>query len=248
MRTAADPPDRRHAWRALGLVAGAFLIWGFWATLDRFLDAGEALAGAPARAARELAGAARAFARVDVTQRFLSSLPAARGEARLELATAETVETISRSDERRAFWDLVSLGATTVEIRVPVTWRWYVPLDAEWHAVLEDGVLTVSAPALRPSLPPAIHTDGIERRIEADWLRFDGAEQLARLERELTPLLAARAGDPRHLALGRPAARDALADLAHRFAAGTLATEPPRAVLVRFADEPEVPARGEHRD
>ena len=248
MASGATPAHRARAWTAIALVAAAALVWGFWATVDRFLDAGEALAGAPARAARELAGAARAFARVDVTQRFVSSLPTSRGDARLELATAETVETISRRDERSAFWDLVPLGSTTVEVRVPVTWRWHVPLDGEWRAVVEGGVLTVEAPALRPSLPPAIHTDGIERRIEADWLRFDGAEQLARLEHELTPLLAARARDPRHLALGRAAARDALADLALRFAAGAWPDAPPRAAVVRFAGEPAVAAGAPSRD
>jgi hypothetical protein len=242
------PTHRARAWTAIALVAAAALVWGFWATVDRFLDAGEALADAPARAARELAGAARAFARVDVTQRFVSSLPTTRGGARLELATAETVETISRRDERSAFWDLVPLGSTTVEVRVPVTWRWHVPLDGEWRAIVEGGVLTVEAPALRPSLPPAIHTDGIERRIEADWLRFDGAEQLARLEHELTPLLAARARDPRHLALGRAAAREALADLALRFAAGAWPDAPPRAAVVRFAGEPAVAAGTLSRD
>jgi len=244
----STPTHRSRAWTAIALLAAAALVWGFWATLDRFLDAGEAIAGAPARAAHELAQAARAFARVDVTQRFVSSLPSTRGAARLELATAETIETISRRDERSALWDLVPLGATTVEVRVPVTWRWHVPLDGDWRAVLADGVLTVEAPALRPSLPPAIHTDGIERRIEADWLRFDGAEQLARLERELTPLLTARVRDPRHLELGRAAARDALADLALRFAAGAFPDAPPRAAVVRFAGEPAVAAGAVSRD
>lgn len=193
MGSKSERSGRSRAWTALALVAGAALVWGFWATLDRFLAAGESVAGAPARAARELAAAARGLVTADVTERFVSSLPVAHGAARLELATAETVETISRSDERRAFWDLVPLGTTTVEIRVPVTWRWHVPLDGDWSVVVEEGVLTVDAPPLRPSLPPAIHTDGIERRVESDWLRFDGGEQLARLERELTPLLSARA-------------------------------------------------------
>lgn len=243
-----DPRARHRAWTALALLAAAAIVWGFWATLDRFLDAGEAVIGAPARAARELAAAARGFLTADVTERFVSSLPAVRGVARLELATAETVETLSRSDERRAFWDLVPLGATTVEIRVPVTWRWHVPLDGDWRAVLQEGVLTVEAPALRPSLPPALHSDGIERRVEEDWLRFDGTEQLARLERELTPLLSARAREPRLMAFGRAAARDALADLARGFVARSLPAEPVRAVVVRFAGEPASVSESRQRD
>lgn len=248
MSSAPDHPSRSRAWTALALVAAAALVWGFWATLDRFLAAGEAVAGAPARAARELAAAARGFLTADVTETFVSSLPTARGEAKLELATAETVETIARSDERRAFWDLVPLGGTTVEVRVPVTWRWHVPLDGDWRVVLTEGVLTVDAPALAPSLPPAIHTDGIERRVEADWLRFDAGEQLARLERELTPLLSARARELRLLAFGRGAAREALADLALGFTERALPDEEIRAVVVRFADEPPVAPRVTGRD
>jgi hypothetical protein len=248
MSSAPDHRSRSRAWTALALVAAAALVWGFWATLDRFLAAGEAVASAPARAARELAAAARGFLTADVTETFVSSLPTARGEAKLELATAETVETISRSDERRAFWDLVPLGGTTVEVRVPVTWRWHVPLAGDWRVVLAEGVLTVDAPALAPSLPPAIHTDGIERRVEADWLRFDAGEQLARLERELTPLLAARAREPRLMAFGRGAARESLGDLALGFTERALPEEEIRAVVVRFADEPPMAPRATGRD
>lgn len=237
MSASSSRSSGARRWSALALVAGALLVWGFWSTLDRFLAAGEAIAGAPARTARELAAAAKGFLTADVTQTFVSSLPEARGAAVLELATAETVETIERSDERRALWDLVPLGRTTVGLRVPVTWRWHVPLDGDWRALLEGGVLTVDAPALRPSLPPAIHTDGIERRIATDWLRFDGDQQLARLERELTPLLSARAQEPRLMAFGRSAARQALSDLAWRFTQRSLPGEPIRAVVVRFAGE-----------
>lgn len=248
MGSKSERSGRSRAWTALALVAGAALVWGFWATLDRFLAAGESVAGAPARAARELAAAARGLVTADVTERFVSSLPVAHGAARLELATAETVETISRSDERRAFWDLVPLGTTTVEIRVPVTWRWHVPLDGDWSVVVEEGVLTVDAPPLRPSLPPAIHTDGIERRVESDWLRFDGGEQLARLERELTPLLSARARQPRLMAFGRAAARDALADLALEVTSRALPDTTIRAIVVRFGDEPPAAPHALGRD
>ncbi|MCB1009969.1 MAG: hypothetical protein KDB94_13875 [Acidobacteria bacterium] len=248
MGSKSERSGRSRAWTALALVAGAALVWGFWATLDRFLAAGESVAGAPARAARELAAAARGLVTADVTERFVSSLPVAHGAARLELATAETVETISRSDERRAFWDLVPLGTTTVEIRVPVTWRWHVPLDGDWSVVVEEGVLTVDAPPLRPSLPPAIHTDGIERRVESDWLRFDGGEQLARLERELTPLLSARARQPRLMAFGRAAARDALADLALEVTSRALPDATIRAIVVRFGDEPPAAPHALGRD
>lgn len=243
------PPQRSHGWEpwrwpiVVVLLAG-LLVFAFFRTLDRFLATGERIARAPAEVVDSLGRAVRGFLSGDVTRRFLSSIPTfdELGAGRLEVAVATTTETLARSDEQRAFWDLVSLGTTEVEIRVPVTWRWHVPLDSGWTATVADGVLEVVAPAPRPSLPPAIHTDGIERRVEASWMRFDGAERLAELERELTPLLAARARDRRLTALAREPARGTIA----RFAELWLARVDPgrrevRSVVVRFADEP---ARG----
>lgn len=244
------PPDRWQAWRwpIAFMVVAALALIGYLMTLQRLTRAAERVSGMPGEFLARVSDAAGRFLTGDVTQRFVSSLPVQEnvGVGRLEVAVAKTTETLTRNDEQRAFWDLLSLGSTQVEIRVPVTWRWYLPLDDGWTATLEDGVLTVVAPAPRPSLPPAIHTDGIERRTEADWLRFDAPLRLAELERELTPLLAARATDPSHRALARESARQTV----ERFALLWIAREredtgPIRSVAVKFADEmPPDPARG----
>ena len=237
-----NPPGRWHAWRwpiALMVVA-AFALVAYLVTLHRLTRAAERMGEIPSNLVSGLTEAVSTFLTGDVTQRFVSSLPVQEnvGVGRLEVAVAKTTETLTRNDEQRAFWDLVSLGTTQVEIRVPVTWRWHLPLDDGWIATLEDGVLTVVAPAPQPSLPPAIHTDGIERRTESDWLRFDAPLRLAELERELTPLLVQRANDPSHRAMAREPARQAI----ERFALLWIAREredtgPIRAVVVKFADE-----------
>jgi hypothetical protein len=230
------------AWRwPIAFVAvAAFGLVGYLVTLNRIDRAAGRLAAAPADLARGLGEMAKKFLTGDVTHRFLSSLPVneALGPGRLEVVVATTQEVVTRTDEQRAFWDLLSLGRTEVEVRVPVTWRWYVPLDRPWSATLEDQVLTVIAPAPKPSLPPAIHTDGIERRTQADWLRFDAPVRLAELERELTPLLTARAMDPEH----RRAAREPARATIEKFATSWLLREsqdtgPIRAVVVKFEDE-----------
>jgi hypothetical protein len=237
-------PNGLAAWRwpILAAVLGGLIVYAFLAAVDRFLEAGERVARAPADLARGLGEAARGFFRGDVTQQFLSSIPAQEelGAGRLEVAVARTTETIARTDEQFAFWDLVPLGRAEVEIRVPVTWRWHLPLDDGWRATVEGSILTVEAPTPRPSLPPAIHTDGIERRVEADWTRFDAADRLAELERQLTPLLSTRADDPAHRELARERARKTV----ERFARLWLARQGPegesiRAIVVRFADEGE---------
>lgn len=228
-------------WPIVAVVVATLLTFAYFWTLERFVRAGEAVARVPGEVVAGLERAARGFLSGDVTHRFLSSIPevATPKAGNLELATATVTETLERTEERRAFWELLPLGSTTVGVRVPVVYRYHVPMAGKWRATVEGDRLRVEAPALRPSLPPAIRTDRMERRVEADWLRFDGAERLAELERELVPLLVARARDPRHLELVREPARRTLAE----FAGGWLvregeAAEPIRSIVVRFADEP----------
>jgi hypothetical protein len=232
-----------HAWRwpAVVIVVAALAAAVYFVTLERFVAASRLLAGAPGAAVAGLERLSRGLLTGDVTHRFLSAIPevASPRAGNLELAVAEVVETIERTEERRALWDLVPLGSTTVGVRVPVVYRYHVPMAGEWRATVEGDRLTVVAPALRASLPPAFRTDRMERRVESGWLRFDGAERLAELERELTPMLAGRARDRRHLELAREPARRSLAE----FARGWLmregaAADPIRSLEVRFADEP----------
>lgn len=239
---ASRPRRDRTAWRwplVTILLAGLFAA-AYFVTLERFVAAGRGLAAAPGAAVAGLERLSRGLLRGEVTLRFLSSVPEVAGSpaGRLELATAEVIETITRTDERSALWDLVPLGTTTVEIRVPVVYRYHVPMDGDWRVTVSGDRAEVVAPRLRPSLPPALRTDRMERRVESGWLRFDGAVRLAELERQLVPLVVARAGDPRHLALARESARRSLAGFARGWllaegeAAGDI-----RTLIVRFADE-----------
>lgn len=244
------PPDTRLSardwvrllrWPVAAVVAVALVVALLWRIVGAFEAAGRATARLPGAAAERLERIAGSFLTGNVTEQFLAAVPAVAPSStgRLEVALAESVETVSRSDERSAIWDLLPLGTTTVEIRVPVTYRYHLRLDESWTIVVEDGICRVAAPALRPSLPPAIHTHRIERRAESSWLRFDAAEQLVELERQLTPRLSMLARDPRHLALVREPARQTVA----RFVRAWLLThdawgsEQVRAIHVRFADD-----------
>lgn len=56
-------------------------------------------------------------------------------------------------------------------------------------------------PEIRATLPPAIHTDRMRKRVSEGWAKFDARAELALLERSLTPTLEQYAADERHLAL-----------------------------------------------
>lgn len=144
------------------------------------------------------------------------AISATKGD-RLELASVETVETFRETDELRLGW--VNLGTTEAEVRVPVVYRFHVSLaEGLSVAVKRHGDLircVVRAPALRPTLPPAIRTEGLEKRVSSGWARFNGAEALRDMEKGLTAALVSRA--PGKAELARDKARAQLGGFVSRW-------------------------------
>jgi hypothetical protein len=191
-----------------------------------------------------VAGIADRFATGTITTTFTASIPrlVPDGGTKLELAVIEATETFTRSDDRRILFDMVPLGTTVTEIRVPVTYRYHLRLEDPWRLEVSDHACVVHAPRIQPTLPPAIHTDGLSKHISGSWLRFDEDEQMAELERSLTELLSRRASDPDSIDLVRGTCRRQVAD----FVRNWLLLEDHwrqdrfRSVTVVFADE-EIP-------
>ncbi len=177
----------------------------------------------------------------NLTTSFVASLPhlVPGSGTTLELAAVEAVETVTRSEDRRLFFDLLPLGTTVTEIRVPVTYRFHVRLDAPWRLEVAGNACVVHAPALEPTLPPAIHTDRMEKRVERGWLPLDVSAQMDALERSLTPTFAARARGPETVGLVRELCRRRLAEFVRAWLLRTGHWQDERltTVVVRFADE-----------
>lgn len=157
----------------------------------------------------------------------------------LELATLEMTETLTAYDMKTAFGDLVYLGTTVSEIKVPTVYRYHLKLSDEWKLSVNGNVCTVLAPAIRPSLPPAIRTEGMEKKSEAGWLRFNAGEHLAQLEKNLTPTLEKRAGTPHRINQVREGARKAVAEFVRQWLLKEQQwnQESVAAIVVRFPDE-----------
>ena len=165
------------------------------------------------RTAEAVKGLGAGFTSMTITETFTAAIPTLGTEGMLlELAQLEATETFERRDEKRAFYDLVPLGTTVSEIRVPVTYRYHLRLDDQWKLSVRDGVCRVQAPSIQPTLPPAIHTDGMEKRIEGSWLRFDEHDVMDDLEQSLSLRLSARAKSPRRIDLVREICRTRVTD------------------------------------
>lgn len=201
-------------WPIVVLTLAVVAVLGLRMLRDTTREGGRAAVDAVRAAGEEAAAIAGRFATGTITTTFVASIPrlVPDGGTLLELAAFEATETLSRTDDRRVFFDMVPLGATVSEIRVPVTYRYHLRLDEPWRLEVADRTCVVHAPPIRPTLPPAIHTDRMEKRSESGWLRFDEDEQMEALERSLTPTLSVRARDREHLELVREQCRRRVAD------------------------------------
>ena len=189
-----------------------------------------------------LGGLPEKFQAHRVTETFRESLTRitpTNGDV-LELAVVESDETITKFDMKTLFNDTVYLGTTISEIRVPAVYRYHLKLSDEWKLTTSGNVLTVIAPVIRPSLPPAIRTERMEKKSESGWLRFNADENLAELEKNVTPTLERRAGSPGKIKQASEACRKSVAEFVKNWLLkeGQWKQNSIAAIVVIFADEP----------
>ena len=152
------------------------------------------------------------FTAENLTERFISAIPELTQELSLELATATFNETFTRQSELTTCWGLLDLGTSMVQVQVPVTYRYHLCLRERWQLELKQRRLIVHAPGIKPSLPPAIHTDRLTTLAVRGWARGSTGALLAELQQSLTPTLNQFAGDVRHRELVRPQCRASVAE------------------------------------
>ncbi|MFM7707962.1 MAG: hypothetical protein ACKO9D_08110 [Gammaproteobacteria bacterium] len=128
----------------------------------------------------------------------------------LEVATVRALERFTREDSRD-FWG-IDLGTTVSQIQVPVTYRFHIEMAREWPIEIRGRTAIARAPVIKPSLPVAFDTTLMEKYTRAGWARFNKEENLAALERSMTPTLAERAAGDAYRGLAEDAARRTIAE------------------------------------
>lgn len=203
---------------ALALI-GYFSFRGTKETVDKSVGIVERGLAIAEKAVEKGPAIAEGFRHGRITQTFRSSFPSVQssGGDILELATSESEEIITREEDRRIGWDRIYLGKTVAEIRARVTFRYHVRLSESWELTVRSNICIVRAPQIHPSLPPAIHSNTIERRAESGWARFDKNEKLAELEKSMTGIFSERAKDPLHVESVRETCRKSVAEFVKRW-------------------------------
>ncbi len=178
-----------------------------------------------------------------LTASFTAAIPTITRELNLEVATATQTETFTRSSAKTALWGWVDLGTNVAQVRVPVTYRYHIRLREPWELRVSGQTVQVHAPIIRASLPPAIHTDQIERLSVRGWCRGSPRDLLADLERQLTPALSEFANSPKQLEQVRETCRLSVAEFVRLWLEreGQWGQRGFKAVQVQFADEAALP-------
>jgi hypothetical protein len=125
-----------------------------------------------------------------------------------------------------------------VQVQVPVTYRYHLCLRAKWQLEIKHRRLIVYAPVVRPSLPPAIHTDQLTVLAVRGWARGSTGGLLAQLQQSMTPTLNHYAGDDRHLNLVRPQCRASVSEFVRLWLEREGQATRITAITVIFAGEP----------
>jgi hypothetical protein len=158
----------------------------------------------------------------------------------LEVSTIQTTELFDATVKHSVFG--IEIGETAPRIRVPATYRFHVELEPEWRVVRSDGVFTLVAPRIRPSLPVAVDFAGMQKDVAGAWilLPFTSTKAMNTLERSITAKLAQKAGSRDYIDRQREDARETVREFARKWLVEQ--TRWKRAdyedIRVLFADEP----------
>lgn len=156
----------------------------------------------------------------------------------LEVSTIKMSEKFQSGSLDSSFRD--SIWKTNTQIRVPVVYRYHIELAPEWKILLREKTFIVIAPAVKPTLPVAIDTAKIEKQSSGVWSFFSGNTLLDKLERSISPTLAAKASSSSNILLQREASRKTVEE----FVAKWLVTQEQwksassYPIKVYFSDEP----------
>lgn len=203
-----------------------------------------ALAAWMLRNKRPLRTAPNLFSNENITTTFVAALPTITRQLNLEVATTHQVEVFERTDTKELLWGLVDLGTNVAVLRVPVTYRYHIRLYDRWKLRVDGNRLTVEAPLIRASMPPAIHTDEMISHAVRGWARGSPSDLLAQLQREVTPTLCHYAAEPKRIELIRESCRQSVGEFVRGWLDGHMQWRADRftSIEVRFPDEQELPS------
>ncbi|MDX2128662.1 MAG: hypothetical protein SFU91_06460 [Chloroherpetonaceae bacterium] len=158
----------------------------------------------------------------------------------LELARVEVTESLTRELSNKTFLGIsIPKTASYSEIKVPVTYRYHITLSNPWEINVREGICYIKAPALKPTLPPGINTEGIQKFSKQGWFRWDKDKELEELQKSITPRLTEIAGSDKMIDLVKGNAKKTVAEFVQSWllTQKRWSKEEIKAIRVDFANE-----------
>ncbi len=136
---------------------------------------------------------AAAFKQGTVTTTFTSTATSMSGSQYLQVATLSQQETFTRKDESSLAYGYLPLPDVIVEASAPVSYTYYLDLNAKWDFHLKDGVISVVAPDIRFN-KPAVDVSRLTWEVKKDSMFRKTGEAMESLKGSITWLSYKKAG------------------------------------------------------
>jgi hypothetical protein len=156
----------------------------------------------------------------------------------LEVSTIESQERFESSIANSILG--IQFSKTVTRISVPAVFRYHIELAPEWKILLRDKTFIVVAPPVKPSLPVAINTAGLQKESLGSWSPISGESQRDKLQSSITAALAIKAASPKYIQLQREIARKTVMEFVTKWLITQEEWKSAKAYPVRvfFSDEP----------
>ena len=124
----------------------------------------------------------------------------------LVIARIKGYETFTRTDAEpvRLMFNLIQipLGVTVSQIRTAALYQYQIQLEEKWPIRCSATRCVVRTGPVELATPVAIYSEETVRKTESGWGRFDKAQNLQALEKELSARLRERGLQPRNRDVG----------------------------------------------
>ncbi len=151
-----------------------------------------------------------------IEEQFISGIPTIfrTPGGNLEVAGFTATETFRRATTARLPFTEYRLpfSTTITVIQVPVTYRYHIRVFDPWQIDIRGNTCVIYAPEIRPTLPPAIHTDKMMIYSEEGLLSWDAEAEIDSVLKGITPTLEENAQKPETIRGIREDARKTVAE------------------------------------
>jgi hypothetical protein len=134
---------------------------------------------------QQVQNVAAAFKQGNITTTFTSYATSISGSQYLQFATLSQHETFTRKDESSVAFGYIPLPDVIVEASAPISYTYYLDLNARWDFKLQDGVILVTAPDIKYNRP-AVDVSHIAYEVKKNSLLRNTTEAMENLRSSIT--------------------------------------------------------------